>query len=593
MAIGPRMVDPTGSTGATSALRKARELKQGTGWTAVALLNRLQAGSAARSRTKRWLVRFPRVMPAAVFSLIAAITVLSVFAIERGEAERDSAELRSRAMTIGSALERRANASSAYLRAGAAYLSSLPTVPADDFRRFVSELRLDTDYRGAEGIGWARVVRPAERAEFNQQLAAEYGDEVQIHPEAQGDQPYAVTILYLHPDSPRNRRALGLDMYAEEMRRTAMDEAERSARPTATGKVVLAQEGDSTAPGFLIYMPVFQQAGPGRRLKGFIYSPFNAQAFLTAALELEGAADLAVEIYDGRPAEGRLLAAIGRPDDGGQQTARRITIAGREWYFRVHGTEPSGLSGLSIATLVFGLLVASLLALVLRLLTTQALEDEAALSWFQEQASIRNSLTRELNHRVKNTLANVLSIIALTRRRASSLEDFADGLDGRIRALSATHDLLTQSDWGSTPVQAVVQAELRPYAHDADHVVELLGPDVQLAPNDALSLGLAIHELATNAAKYGALSRPGGRVTVNWKLVSEALVRIEWLERGGPPVAAKRGRGFGTDLIERIVAHELKNPVKLEFEPEGVRCVLTIPVRKPGEFAMRAPPKAS
>jgi two-component sensor histidine kinase len=96
------------------------------------------------------------------------------------------------------------------------------------------------------------------------------------------------------------------------------------------------------------------------------------------------------------------------------------------------------LSGMSMMTLLFGLLVASLLMLVVRMLTQQAHENEAALRWFEEQASIRNSLTRELNHRVKNTLANVLSIVALTRRRSDDLDDFADGLDGRIRALSAT-----------------------------------------------------------------------------------------------------------------------------------------------------------
>ena len=241
-----------------------------------------------------------------------------------------------------------------------------------------------------------------------------------------------------------------------------------------------------------------------------------------------------------------------------------------------------------MVTLIFGLLVASLLMLLVRMLTQQALEDEASLIWFEEQASIRNSLTRELNHRVKNTLANVLSIIALTRRRATSLAEFADGLDARIRALSATHDLLTNSDWGTTPVQAVVEAELLPYAQGSDHIVDLRGPGVELAPNDALSLGLAVHELATNAAKYGALSQPGGKVSVHWKLTAEALVRIEWLERGGPPVPERRTRGFGTDLIERIVAHELKNPVKLVFEPEGVRCVLTIPVRRPSEFPLRA-----
>jgi len=247
-----------------------------------------------------------------------------------------------------------------------------------------------------------------------------------------------------------------------------------------------------------------------------------------------------------------------------------------------------GLSILSIATIVFGLLVASLLMLLMRVLTRQAVEDEATLRWLGEQASIRNSLTRELNHRVKNTLANVLSIIALTRRRASNLDEFADGLDGRIRALSATHDLLTQSDWGTTPIRAVVEAELLPYAQDGDHEIELQGPDIQLAPNDALSLGLATHELATNAAKYGALSKPGGKISVHWHLIAESLVRVEWQESGGPPVAAQRGRGFGTDLIERIVAHELKNPVELTFDPAGVRCALIISVRQPSAFAIRA-----
>src|SRR5690606_5977956 len=118
----------------------------------------------------------------------------------------------------------------------------------------------------------------------------------------------------------------------------------------------------------------------------------------------------------------------------------------------------------------------------------------------------------------------VLSIIALTRRRATNLHEFADGLDGRIRALSATHDLLTQSDWGTTPIRSVVQAELLPYAQDGDHRIDLQGPDIELAPNDALSLGLATHELATNAAKYGALSKPGGTVSVHWRLIKEALV---------------------------------------------------------------------
>jgi two-component sensor histidine kinase len=239
-------------------------------------------------------------------------------------------------------------------------------------------------------------------------------------------------------------------------------------------------------------------------------------------------------------------------------------------------------------TLVFGLLVAGLLTLVARMVTRQAQEDNYALEWFEEQASIRNSLTRELNHRVKNTLANVLSIAALTRRRAETIEEFATGLDGRIRALSATHDLLTQSDWGTVPIQAVIEAELAPYAGAPEHEVELSGPHVELAPNDALSLGLAVHELATNAAKFGALSERDGKVQVSWDMINDRLARINWTESGGPPVQEHRKRGFGTDLIEKIVAHELKTPVDLRFDRGGVRCTLTIPVRQPAVFQMRS-----
>ncbi len=243
-----------------------------------------------------------------------------------------------------------------------------------------------------------------------------------------------------------------------------------------------------------------------------------------------------------------------------------------------------------MATLIFGLAVASLLMLVSRLLTQQALEDQRSLDWFAEQNSIRNSLTRELNHRVKNTLANILSILALTRRRADDIDEFADGLDGRIRALSATHDLLTNSEWGTTPIASVIAAELAPYADKDQHTLQTSGPDVELAPNDALSLGLAIHELATNASKFGSLSQPGGNVSVTWDQTDDGLARIRWVESGGPPMIEDRERGFGMDLIEKIVAHELRNPVDLEFAPEGVRCTLLVPIREPVNFAIRAKP---
>jgi two-component sensor histidine kinase len=550
----------------------------------------LQKPGGSRNGTKRWLVRYPRGVPVAIFLLVAAITSLGVYAFERGEKQRAEAQLHNEADSIASALERRANTSSAYLRAGSALLATLDQVTAPRFNRFVSELRLDVDYGGAEGIGWAMVVEPGKRGAFNTLMAGEAPGHAAMHPAASAAEPYAVPVTFLQPDTERNRRALGFDMYSDPTRRAAMLEAERTARPTASGKVVLAQEATgSSAPGFVVYMPVFTADEFGRHLKGFIYSPFNAQDFLASALELEHPGPIGIKLYDRQATPDHLLASISHSGSFGPAFRESVTIANHPWIVEVESPRSTQLSGLSMVTLIFGLLVASLLMLVVRMLTQQAAEDEAALHWFEEQASIRNSLTRELNHRVKNTLANVLSIIALTRRRATNLDEFAEGLDGRIRALSATHDLLTQSDWGTTLIRAVVDAELAPYVQREEHHVRISGPDIPLAPNDALSLGLAIHELATNAAKYGSLTRPGGEVTVEWDLVAPNLVRLQWRERGGPPVKTKRGRGFGTDLIEKIVANELDNPVQLEFAEEGVSCTMTIPVRQPTAFAMRAP----
>ena len=274
--------------------------------------------------------------------------------------------------------------------------------------------------------------------------------------------------------------------------------------------------------------------------------------------------------------------------DDGHTVERSVDLANRRMLLVVQSKRDMALSPLSLITLLFGLAVASLLLVVARLLTQQAEEDSRSLEWFAQQNSIRNSLTRELNHRVKNTLANVLSIVSLTRRRAENLDEFAEGIDNRIRALSATHDLLTQSEWGTTPIAAVISVELAPYINANDHEVVASGPDVELAPNDALSLGLAIHELATNAAKFGALSCSGGRVSIEWELVSPHLARIEWIESNGPNVEPPTKRGFGIDLIEKIVAHELRNPVELEFDPDGVRCRLMAAVREPSEFALRS-----
>lgn len=557
-----------------------------------------KASSPRRARARRWLIDYPRAIPVAIFVAIIAITTLSVFSIESNVRAREAAQMRGFAQSVAAALERRGNSFSSYLRAGAALFSSVDEVNQQVFRQFVSELRLDIDYKGVEGIGWIAVVPRTAEAAFLEQVRSDQPDFPQVRPKSGASLPRLAIVTYFAPDTVQNSDALGFNMYSDPVLASAMDEARRTVRPTASGLVDLASDGGAATgdaqSGFVILMPVYGGEPLTRdsenSLSGYVYAPFNASSFLEAALDTDVRAGMGARLYEGPSASERLLAGIEVDGDPGMMVEQRVTIANRELLLIIESDTPSVLSSLSMATLLFGLAVASLLMLLARLLTQQAHEDQTRITFYEEQNSIRNSLTRELNHRVKNTLANVLSILSLTRRRANNLDDFADSLEGRVRSLSATHDLLTGSDWGTTPMRSVIHAELQHFSDKAENAVSVEGPRVELAPNDALSFGLAIHELATNAAKYGALSVPQGRVTINLRLIEDHLAEIEWRELGGPEVPQSRERGFGTELIEKIVAHELRQPVDLEFPPEGVRCTLRVAVRQHSDFQIRAKP---
>ena len=183
----------------------------------------------------------------------------------------------------------------------------------------------------------------------------------------------------------------------------------------------------------------------------------------------------------------------------------------------------------------------------------------------------------ELNHRVKNTLATVQSIAMQTARSHADPRTFAEGFQARLLALSHTHDLLTRSHWEGAELGAILQHETE--AHGA-HRVSLNGPHVALPPAAALSLGMIFHELATNAAKYGSLSAPDGRVLVDWALADQTRPRLElvWREIGGPPVSGPGPKGFGSRLIERNVRHDLAGEVELDYARNGLVATFSIPL---------------
>ena len=183
----------------------------------------------------------------------------------------------------------------------------------------------------------------------------------------------------------------------------------------------------------------------------------------------------------------------------------------------------------------------------------------------------------ELNHRVKNTLATVQSIAIQSARSHDDPRTFANEFQARLMALSHTHDLLTRSHWEGADFRDVLHHETE--AHDPHRIV-MNGPSVSLNPAMALSLGMIFHELATNAAKYGALSRADGRIFIDWTLTepNSPRLNITWSEIGGPDITAPAHRGFGSRLIERNVRHDMAGDLKLGYPSTGLHAEFVIPL---------------
>jgi two-component sensor histidine kinase len=187
-------------------------------------------------------------------------------------------------------------------------------------------------------------------------------------------------------------------------------------------------------------------------------------------------------------------------------------------------------------------------------------------------------LAREVDHRARNALAVVQSIVRLTR--ASSIESYGAAVEGRIKALARAHALLSESRWQGADLRALVVEELAPYRVGDTDKVSIEGPDVSLLPHLAQGLALALHELATNAAKYGALSSAAGTVELSWQRTAEWLI-LRWVERGGPPVTPPATRSFGLKVIRAGVEQQLDGKVVFDWQPQGLACTMSIPQRDP------------
>jgi len=190
-------------------------------------------------------------------------------------------------------------------------------------------------------------------------------------------------------------------------------------------------------------------------------------------------------------------------------------------------------------------------------------------------------LLRELTHRSKNLLAVIQAMARQTARHAGSVESFLTQFGARLQALAASHDLLVRESWYGASLDELIRSQLAGYLDAPVNQVSIEGPALALKPEAAQNLGLALHELVVNAAKFGALSVPSGRVSIIWTRRDDQdgnAVDLDWIEQLGPKVKIRRKKGFGSMVIERNLVRALDAKVNLEFDPNGLRCHIAIPV---------------
>lgn len=543
-------------------------------------------------------------LPVLILVLGLAATVAGGLVIERLAEAREHQRFDSLVDQANGAIADRLATYVAVLQASAGLFAASDRVDHEEFQSFAQRVELTRRYPGIQGIGFSARI-PEGRAEALQaDMRAGGRPDFTLQPPLAGGADERHAILFLEPEDERNRAALGFDMYAEPVRREAMARARDTGQAAMSGKVRLVQEIDEAAQaGFLIYEPVYAggrvpQTLEARRqaLIGYVYAPFRAGDLLQAVFAAISHRPYRYAVYHG-PIRSENLLFRSDPGAGwvdvGPLEVRQVEVAGGNWNV-VYRAGPDYVAS-TARQLVWVFVLGGCLATVLVAAATwrQGMARMAAEREVAARKAIearQKLLLDELNHRVKNTLATVQSIAAQSLREASDVESVRGNFENRLIALSQAHNLLTRDGWRGANLAELALTELRPYCDPGAERIDLQGPAVWLAPNTAVALGMALHELTTNAVKYGALSDPKGRILLDWSLAEQGAgderLTLRWREVDGPPVVPPSRRGFGTRLIVGGLAHQLDGRVDLDFAPTGVCCTISfdLPAQLGGEM---------
>lgn len=533
-----------------------------------------------------------RLLAPSIFVIVLLIGLAMTFFVYR--AEQLAAESRFDVLADDAAdrLRGRVEQHVAFLRAAHAFFVSQDgQVSHRSFATFVEGLDLTTGLPGIQGIGFARLIDVGEEADVSVRIGKSYGIERDVWPDTT-DQTRRTPIELLEPHDERNDAALGYDMFSEPTRRAAMIGALAFDGPFATAPVELVQEitKDKQA-GFLVYIPARTKLGTSdvENVEGFVYAPFRAGDLHAAALRRAPALPVLVETHDVTGNDPVLLYRSPGLDTtegvGAFEDTSNFEVAGRRWQIHVMSTPAFGSRLPSLGILALGsisLLLAAALAASTRsqikaLEVAQQLHRNTA-----QNLEDKELLLQEMKHRIKNSIARVLAIARHTAAHSADLPSFTGSFTARLQAMANAQDMLTRSHWQRADLNELISTELRQVFGDELSSYTLTGPAIELNERATQALGLVIHELATNALKYGGVSGEGDALKVKWqkhpKRRSDRLV-LEWSERSDEPIAAPESSGFGTKLIDANIRGELGGTVERDFTQTGLFVRLTMPLK--------------
>jgi len=469
-----------------------------------------------------------------------------------------------------------------------------------EFNAFFTALDIKDHFAGLRGIGFLRLVKTGDEAAVERDILHNQGAEHPVYPET--NQPWRAPIVLFEPLDMSNQSIMGFDMYTEPTLRAAIDKAMADDRQHASGLIELGQRTGVTPAfaGFLVFVRLNVETAPEvinasrSSTAGFLYAAFRASDLFQAALSHAPLLPVNVEVYDGKPDAANLMFRSDAPPAeriGAKLLARRdIVVAGRPWTVLFRPTsafDPPSSRAIPVMLGLFGLLLAGAIALVARY-QERAFEAKSLLHEATEKSLLEKDLIlQEMKHRIKNSITRVLAIARQTASQASDVKEFSASFSARLQAMAASQDMLTRSRWQKADLGDLLRIELgQVFGKELPQGV-LAGPEVLLDETTTQALGLTFHELATNALKYGEAANASDSTKGSWALKvrwavegrsRERTLVLYWHETGQQKLEAPAKTGFGTKLIDLNVTRELRGTIKRDFQPDGLKVEIRIPL---------------